>query len=86
MIRLRIGHIRLTHRYPIERIYPPKCNSCNTQLTVKHIIGECCLYNGARRRKFQASDSFEEIMSENENFNPEEIFDYMREIGLLGQI
>ena len=44
------------------------------------------LEDGIRRRRFQGQGVFEKIMSENEDFNPEEIFDYMREIGLLGQI
>ena len=70
----------------MERTNPPKCNTCNTQLTVKHIIGECHLYDGVRRRKFEGACTFEEIMTENEDFNPEKIFDYKREIELLGQI
>ena len=72
----------------MERSNPAKCNTCNTQLTVKHIIGECHfthLYDGTRRRNFRGAGNFGEIMSETEDFYPEEIFDYFREIGLQGQ-
>lgn len=39
--RLRIGHTNLTHNYILTRTEQPKCESCNTPLTVKHILQDC---------------------------------------------
>uniref|UniRef100_A0A6P7GZQ0 Uncharacterized protein LOC114342619 n=1 Tax=Diabrotica virgifera virgifera TaxID=50390 RepID=A0A6P7GZQ0_DIAVI len=41
MRRLRIGHCRLTHGYLMSQGNPPLCHTCNTRVTVKHILVEC---------------------------------------------
>lgn len=45
LTRLRIGHSRLTHGYLIERMTAPICRTCNVQVTIKHIVEECPVYN-----------------------------------------
>ena len=55
-------------------------------MTVKHIIGECPLSNVIRRRNFKHANGFNEIVDEGNSFDPERIFDFLREIGFLGQI
>ncbi|XP_022183531.1 uncharacterized protein LOC111043058 [Myzus persicae] len=47
--RLRIGHTRVTHGYLMEKTEPPICRSCNTPMTVKHIIIHCQIFTEARK-------------------------------------
>eukprot|EP00102_Acyrthosiphon_pisum_P009837 XP_003248683.1 PREDICTED: uncharacterized protein LOC100573436 [Acyrthosiphon pisum] len=46
--RLRIGHTRITHGFLMAREDPPICQTCETALTVKHIIADCLRYNQER--------------------------------------
>ena len=55
-------------------------------MTVKHIIGECPLSSAIRRRNFKLANDFKEIMNEGNSFDPERIFDVLREIELLNHI
>ena len=41
MHRIRIGHTHLTSVYLLKGQAPPKCQLCQTQLTVQHIIADC---------------------------------------------
>lgn len=45
LMRLRIGHTRLTSEYLMKKDSPPMCSMCNTQLTIRHIIEECQKYD-----------------------------------------
>ena len=81
-----IGHSRLTHGYLIEKTVPPKCESCDKQLTMKHIVEECLKYNLIQRQKFGTRNSFADIMNEEGDFDPEKIFEYLSEIGLLNKL
>lgn len=47
--RLRIGHTRLTHQYLLKKEPPPICLNCNTQLTIKHLLTECPMYEEQRQ-------------------------------------
>ncbi|XP_073979064.1 uncharacterized protein [Rhodnius prolixus] len=47
--RLRIGHSRLTHGYLMCRQLPPLCETCNTLLTVDHILVSCSRYKRHRK-------------------------------------
>jgi ribonuclease HI len=47
--RLRIGHTRVTHGYLMEKTEPPICRSCNSPMTVKHIIIHCQIFTEARK-------------------------------------
>ncbi|KAL4100873.1 hypothetical protein QTP88_020902 [Uroleucon formosanum] len=49
MNRLRIGHSRITHGYLMEKTEQPICRSCNTSLTIKHIIIHCPIFKEARK-------------------------------------
>ena len=46
--RLRIGHTILTHDYIMYKRPPPTCNTCNTRLTVGHILLRCRQYDTER--------------------------------------
>ena len=47
-------------------------------MTVKHIIGECSLFNVTRRRKFKNANNFEAIMDKGSGFYPERIFEFLK--------
>jgi hypothetical protein len=46
--RLRIGHTRLTHNHLLDKTDPPLCITCNTPLTIPHILTECRTYEVKR--------------------------------------
>ncbi|XP_058839180.1 uncharacterized protein LOC131694718 [Topomyia yanbarensis] len=39
--RLRVGHTKITHAHTISRVDPPICESCQTRLTVEHLLINC---------------------------------------------
>lgn len=41
LVRLRIGHTRLTHGFLMSRDYQPYCDDCLVPLTVRHLLIEC---------------------------------------------
>lgn len=50
--RIRLGHTRLTHSYLLNKENKPKCQSCNSFLTVLHILKQCPDYEPERSRIF----------------------------------
>ena len=56
LIRLRIGHTRLTHSYLLKREDQPLCINCNDPFTVKHFLIDCIEFSHARRQVFQTND------------------------------
>ncbi|KAI5721502.1 hypothetical protein M8J77_021610 [Diaphorina citri] len=48
LTRLRIGHTNLTHVHLMRKEQPPECNVCQCNLTVKHILKDCCKYQNIR--------------------------------------
>jgi ribonuclease HI len=46
--RVRMGYTRYTHKYIIEKNPAPICDTCNTQITVDHILRDCPKYNTER--------------------------------------
>ncbi|GBN26644.1 hypothetical protein AVEN_33393-1 [Araneus ventricosus] len=53
--RLRVGHIRYTHRHLLMGEQAPMCTQCNCILSVLHILSECPNFNSVRLRCFQTS-------------------------------
>nr|CAH7728823.1 unnamed protein product [Callosobruchus chinensis] len=47
--RLRIGHCKLTHWYPLSGDLRPMCSVCHVRLTVDHLLIECQLHSDIRR-------------------------------------
>nr|XP_042912720.1 uncharacterized protein LOC122272786 [Parasteatoda tepidariorum] len=79
--RLRIGHTRLTHLHLLFGESPPKCDSCNTLLTVHHILTICPCFNQHRLTFFNSTilcmkDLLDDIHHPN-------IFAFLRAIGIL---
>ncbi len=47
--RIRIGHCYATHYYLFDKLAPPPiCNTCNTPLTIEHLLNYCVLYSSPR--------------------------------------
>jgi len=46
--RVRIGHTRITHSHLMCKEPESRCETCNCELTVKHLILECPSYQNAR--------------------------------------
>ena len=55
LIRLRIGHSRLTHRHYLAYEDPPEL-PCNSPLTIKHILLECVDTADIRKKYFNCPD------------------------------
>jgi len=89
LARLRIGHTRLTHKYLMERGEPPQCETCQTQLTVRHILAECPTFAAQRLRHFpssrnqQPSEIMKIMLAEgDEVYTPRAIIDYINECNI----
>ncbi|GFW63561.1 RNase H domain-containing protein [Trichonephila clavipes] len=53
LTRLRIGHVRLTHRHLLLGESPPKCDFCQCDLCILHILIECPKYSSKRNTFFK---------------------------------
>ena len=84
LCRLRIGHTNLTDSYKMEgRTVRDKCSDCDADadLSVQHIMSECCKYRDLRERLLPG-DTLEEIFS-----HPDKtIVEFLREGGLLNRL
>ncbi|XP_058828599.1 uncharacterized protein LOC131688411 [Topomyia yanbarensis] len=47
--RLRVGHTKITHTHTITRVDPPMCSTCNTRITVEHLLLNCRELEDLRR-------------------------------------
>ena len=87
LTRLRIGHTRLTHGYlmcnPHDSV--PMCDTCNVQITIKHILMICPKYKTQRDLLFRRR-SFKEILSENDKFLFSNILKFLKFYDLLDKI
>jgi ribonuclease HI len=48
LIRWRLGYLRWTHGYKIDKTDQPKCENCDTPRTAHHLLFECSQYNSER--------------------------------------
>jgi hypothetical protein len=53
--RLRTDHSNLTHSHLLAKENPPACNTCDTYITIKHVLTDC--------RKFSAKKKSTEFQS-----------------------
>ena len=73
--RLRIGHTRLTHSFILKQEQPPRCLTCQTLYTIKHILMECGVLATARERHLKA-DNMRDLF---ENINMNYVRSFLRE-------
>ena len=59
--RVRIGHTRLTHSYLMAHEDKPMCDTCNSALSVEHILSECAKYSHERALYFKECDTMSTI-------------------------
>jgi len=58
--RLRIGHTRFTNACVLKGENQPECQTCQSALTVKHILIDCTHINAVRQRYFRV-DTLKEL-------------------------
>ena len=87
LTRLRIGHTLLTHGYLMSTPHetPPKCTTCQTALTIKHLFEDCRIFQRLRAAIF-GNKSFEEILTESETFSASSIMKFLKQCKLLDKI
>ena len=73
--RLRIGHTRLTHSFILKQETQPKCLTCQTTCTVKHILIECRTFTVIRKRFFKVNN----LTNLFENVKIDDILSFLRE-------
>ena len=80
--RLHIGHTRYTHAYRLERTHRPLCPSCDTEITVQHILIDCHDYDN-QRAAFYHANSINDLFN---NVPPHSILEFIRSINLFDAI
>lgn len=83
LTRLRIGHTRLTHEGIFHKTRT-LCQTCNTELTVEHILVECNKYQ-QQRSSAGVSGTIENILS-NEKNRERSLLRFLKETNLYHQI
>ena len=85
--RLRIGHTFLTHSFlmstPHDNI--PRCSTCQTTLTIKHLFEDCRAFQRVRANIFR-NKTFKEILTESETFSATSIMKFLKQCKLLDKI
>ena len=76
LTRLRIGHSALTHRYILSQDDKPFCVSCNTDLTIKHILVNCTEFNDTRKKHFKCTN----MKNIFDIIDPKKILSFLKEI------
>ena len=87
LTRLRIGHTNLTHGYLMCTPHDPVpiCNSCNVQISVRHILTECQDFSQWRNLLLRGN-TLKTILSENTTFSSFNIYKFLRESYLYSRI
>lgn len=84
LTRLRIGHTHLTHSHLFSRESPPVCGVCDVEVTVKHILLDCRLYE-INRQNVGLSNNLNEVLG-NEANELEKLFKFLTETQLLNSL
>ena len=81
--RVRIGHTRLTHSYLMACENKPMCDTCNSVLSVEHILSDCAKYSTERVSCFNGCDTISKIFTE---CSALDILSFLRATKLLDKI
>ena len=79
---LHIGHSFITHSFLLKGEEPPMCIGCDKRLTIEHILLTCSDFNEMRESHFTAQS----LRMLFQNISPEKIFDFLKEINILGKM
>ncbi|XP_055924553.1 uncharacterized protein LOC129956647 [Argiope bruennichi] len=81
LVRLRIGHSRFSRKHLLFGEPCPKCTTCHTVLSVRHVLIDCPAFNNQRLRFFNTvSIDMLELLGEKPHSN---IFKFLQTIGLM---
>lgn len=72
--------MRLTHNFLIDRTSPPKCGTCNVQLTIECILENCSL-NTTYFQKHDIERNIHDLLG-NDRTNIGEIIEFIKETNL----
>ena len=82
LVRLRIGHTKLTHSYLLKREEQPYCIGCDIPFTFRHFLIDCADFDRERRSLFQVNnlkDLLKDVCVEN-------ILSFLKHINLFNKI
>ena len=82
LVRLRIGHTRITHSYLLKREEPPYCFGCDTLFTVRHFLLECGDFSHIRNKYFHV-DTIKQLFNDVPIDN---VFLFLKEINLFNKL
>src|SRR5215469_1173588 len=84
LARLRIDHTRLTHGHILSGKLRPRCESCNKNLTVFHILVECSQNEAVRASCFPSLSSISlsqklfHLLTQSPSFSVDGIFKFLK--------
>ena len=87
LMKLRIGHTHLTHSFIFksgDERQVPYCDTCRTDVTVRHLLTECHRFNCERRRNLLHGRSMEEFLAEDGLFD--RVLNFLKQINLFYDI
>ena len=87
LTRLRIGHTRATHGHLMAtpKDPAPVCDTCDEQITIKHIFNDCPKYNNARKQHLGTIKNIQ-VLNPSTNFPVPKIIKFLKEIKLYDEI
>jgi kelch-like protein 2/3 len=81
--RLRVGHSHLTHSYLLKKEQAPVCHTCNSPLTIEHMMIACSKYDSERQKYFNHCNSLADLFN---SFSSNILIDYIKEIGIYRKL
>lgn len=89
LARLRLGHTKITHGHLMRGDPPRQCKYCRVLLSVEHILVTCPIHEKNRKiflTKAYPNPNLSKILSENPCHNTDQLFAFLRQIGMYNQI
>lgn len=92
LCRLRIGHTHLTHNFLLMNEDKPRCEECDQELTVNHMLLSCTKFEVLRKKHFRLF--YDEhipfhpslLLGENALVKISSVFSFIKEAGFLSKL